>query len=215
MLLTTDPEPPHDAPMRPSGRLQQPVSLRERLFGDRSLVVLGVLVLAAAFQLALFLRDGEAAQDFTRALIFVALAFSGARDRAVQAGVVGLSAGMLWVVADVGLAVVAVAGVVTALVEYASTEITTDLEASAATQPRSELQARIRASAALQVAAAVAFATPIALAAHRFLADGGVAGMQTPLILVAGGIYLVVSTYRRLRDFTGSFVGQPAAGGER
>ena len=215
MLLHTDPEPGHGSPHSRALDAQPSLTLRERLFGDRSLLTITFFSLLIVVGLVQLDRtSAEFSRDLGTIFLFASVLVSASRDRLIHAIATGFAAVMLWLFAAFSLPMVALAALLTALVEYVSGRATSELEESAKHLTRAELEPGIRRAIRLKVASFVLLLVPLTVGGYGFLTDGGV--MPSMLHLLAAGVvvFVAVGQYRELRDFNDSFVGRtgPATG---
>jgi hypothetical protein len=203
-------------PDSPSLPPEPPISLRRRLLGDQSRLLMTILLLGMASAVISAFRPGRdpwrAAGDVT---MFTAALLLSSPDRRIHAVAAGLLVGMLWSLAGMPAAAVAASFLFGTIVDYAQAGANRRLDLLAPVQTREELAPLVRQIVVMKVANALLAAIGLGVAAYRLLAWQAWPLEHVIAALAVGCAVDACVVYRDLRRFAASVVGRQAPVGRR
>jgi hypothetical protein len=187
------------------------ISVCQRLFGDRSTLMIGLLLLGLVGAVAGASRPGQDVwHSGGSAAFFVTALLMGSRDNRIHAVAIGLLAGLIWAMAEMPAAVVVGGGVIAASAHYGHARATEQLDAQAPVQTRTELAPLVRRIVLLKIANALTLAPAMAAFAYQFLLGRTASAEQILILLGVGTIVYAYVVYRDAREFDASVVGRLA-----
>jgi hypothetical protein len=204
-------------PSHPSGPANstpsqaQLMTVRQRLFGNRSTRFLVVMGLVALLWLPAALWPEPRVEPLLRCLaLTLGTCLAWGLDARVRVTSVLLLITWLAVLGGAPLPLAIGLGAAAMVLSYLDERATEQLDAQALVQTRPELSALVHRLVTIKIGNAIAIAPAFAAAGASILVDQGVPTEAVEGLLAVAAIVFAAVLYRQMRQFAASVVGRPA-----